>query len=157
MKRTYILLLGLIVAACGGKTDTAEESADTTAVETTTEESEEISGRVYFVSPKDGQTVTSPFQVEMGVEGMEVEPAGEVNEGFGHHHLIINGSYVPKGQVVPTDATHIHFGDGQTVTDDIELPPGKHTLTLQFADGVHVSYGEPLSATIEVDVAAGEE
>ena len=61
-------------------------------------------------------------------------------EGTGHHHLIVDGKAVPKGSVVPADATHMHFGKGQTETT-LKLPPGKHTLTLQFADGAHQSYG----------------
>ena len=32
--------------------------------------------------------------------------------------------------------------------------PGDYTLTLQFADGLHRSYGEDLSATINIKVAA---
>lgn len=107
---------------------------------------------VYFISPKDGETVTSPFKVEMGVMGMQVEPAGKVNEGFGHHHLIIDGSFIEEGVVVPANETHIHYGKGQTTTDDISLEPGKHTLTLQFADGVHTSFGEGMSKTIEITV-----
>jgi hypothetical protein len=107
---------------------------------------------VYFVSLEDGATVTSPFKVEMGVKGMQVEPAGEVNEGFGHHHLIIDGSFIEEGVVVPANETHIHYGKGQTTTDDITLEPGKHTLTLQFADGVHTSFGESMSKTIEITV-----
>jgi len=107
---------------------------------------------VYFVSPQEGATVSSPFKVEMGVKGMQVEPAGKVNEGFGHHHLIIDGTFVKEGVTVPANETHIHYGKGQTTTGDISLEPGKHTLTLQFADGVHASYGESMSKTIEITV-----
>ncbi len=57
---------------------------------------------------------------------------------------------------MPTDSTHIHFGKGQTNTD-LELNPGMHTLTLQFADGLHQSYGEKMSATIEIEVVEEEE
>jgi len=31
---------------------------------------------VYFISPKDGDTVTSPFKVQFGLSGMGVAPAG---------------------------------------------------------------------------------
>ena len=33
---------------------------------------------VWFVEPKDGATVTSPFKVVFGVKGMAVEPTGEI-------------------------------------------------------------------------------
>jgi hypothetical protein len=89
--------------------------------------------------------------VEFGIEGMEVEPAGELNEGKGHHHIIINGDAIERGSVVPADETNIHFGKGQTSTE-MELAPGEYTLTMQFADGAHQSYGEQMAATISVTV-----
>jgi len=106
---------------------------------------------VYFANLKDGQTVTNPVQVEFGVEGIEVEPAGELHEGKGHHHIIINGGALERGTVVPSDSVNIHYGKGQTETE-LTLPKGQHTLTLQFADGYHQSYGEQLSKTISVVV-----
>jgi len=106
---------------------------------------------VYFVNLKDGDVVKSPVIVQMGVTGMTVEPAGALNDGKGHHHLIIDGSFIEKGQMVPKDETHLHFGKGQTV-DTLTLSPGEHTLTLQFADGMHNSYGKDWSNTIKITV-----
>jgi hypothetical protein len=106
---------------------------------------------VYFVNLKDGDVVKSPVIVQMGVTGMMVEPAGTLNEGKGHHHLIVDGSYVEKGEMVMKDETHLHFGKGQTV-DTLTLSPGQHTLTLQFADGMHKSYGKDWSNTIKITV-----
>ncbi len=107
--------------------------------------------RVYFVSPKDGAKVAKTLKVKFGVRGMALKPAGESmdDKTKGHHHLIVDGTFVAKDQVVPTDEKHIHFGKAQTETE-ITLAPGTHTLTLQFADGAHRSYGEALSATIKV-------
>jgi len=34
------------------------------------------------------------------------------------------------------------------------LPPGDYKLTLQFADGLHRSYGKDLSSTINIKVAS---
>ncbi|MFI5221698.1 MAG: DUF4399 domain-containing protein, partial [Bacteroidia bacterium] len=64
---------------------------------------------------------------------------------------IIDGSFIEKGQMVPNDKTHLHFGKGQTA-DTLSLPPGHHTLTLQFANGMHQSYGKDWSKTISVTV-----
>ena len=89
--------------------------------------------------------------VEMGVVGMQVEPAGEVKEGFGHHHILINQEYWPTGEVIPASDTTIHFGKGQTNTS-LELAPGEYTISLQFADGVHSSYGPDMAASIKVTV-----
>jgi len=106
---------------------------------------------VSFETPQDGATVSQQFKVEMEVKGMEVHKAGPVIEGAGHFHLIIDDSYTPKGRVVPKDATHKHFGKGQTETE-LKLAPGAHTLTLQFANGQHTSYGKEWSKVIHVTV-----
>ena len=55
--------------------------------------------------------------------------------------------------IAPTDNTHRHFGKGQTEAT-LNLPQGDYRLTLQFADGLHRSYGEKLSATINIKVAS---
>ncbi len=110
-------------------------------------------GRVFFSGPKDGAEITEPVKVVMGVEGMEIKPAGEVIKGTGHHHVLINKDFMPPGQVVPTDNSHRHFGKGQTEAV-LDLPVGEYKLTLQFADGLHRSYGEKLSATINIKVAS---
>lgn len=107
--------------------------------------------RVFFVAPADGAKVSSPVAIEMGIEGMTVKPAKEVEAGTGHHHLLVDTDGVPASQVVPKDAQHIHFGDGSTSTK-LELEPGEHRLMLQFADGIHRSYGPTMSATITVTV-----
>ncbi len=107
--------------------------------------------KVHFIKPHDGEVVPQTFQVEFGVDGMTVAKAGDMKANTGHHHLIIDGKPVAKGQVVPKDETHKHFGDGATTTP-VTLKPGRHTLTLQFADGAHKSYGEEYSSTITVEV-----
>src|SRR5476649_2521985 len=95
---------------------------------------------VSFVEPIDG-----------AVDGMEVKPAGAILANSGHHHLLINAEPVKAGEAVPFDATHLHFGKGQTETE-VTLPPGQYTLTMQFANGAHQSYGPEMSKTIHVTV-----
>jgi len=106
---------------------------------------------VSFVEPVDGATVTSPFKVKFAVSGMEVKPAGDMSANTGHHHLLINAMSVKSGEVVPADETHLHFGKGQTETE-VKLAPGTYKLTMQFANGLHQSYGEGMSKTITVHV-----
>ena len=106
---------------------------------------------VAFVEPLDGATVPTTFTVKFAVDGMEVQPAGELSATSGHHHLIVNGSTVATGETVPFDAQHIHFGKGQTAAA-VTLKPGTYKLTLQFANGAHQSYGAALSQTITVNV-----
>jgi hypothetical protein len=108
--------------------------------------------KVFFKNLKDGETVKSPFKVEMGIEGLKLDTAGAIVSGSGHHHLLIDaGDSIPSGTVVPKDSTHLHFGKAQSSTE-VSLAAGPHVLTLQFADGIHRSYGAKLAATIKVTV-----
>ncbi len=106
---------------------------------------------VSFLEPADGATVTSPFKVRFAVNGMEVKPAGEVAANTGHHHLLINAESPKAGEPVPFDDKHMHFGKGQTEAE-VKLPPGSYTLTMQFANGMHQSYGAPMSKSINITV-----
>ncbi|HEY6242231.1 MAG TPA: DUF4399 domain-containing protein [Burkholderiales bacterium] len=107
--------------------------------------------RVFFVEPGNGATVGQEFKVVMGVRGMDVKPVGDMTGKTGHHHLMIDSASIKTGEVVPVDDKHLHFGKGQTETT-VKLPPGKHELQLQFADGAHRSFGSAMSASIEVTV-----
>ena len=108
---------------------------------------------VHFVSPinKASYDEEDGIHVVMAVEGMQVQKAGELQKQSGHFHIIIDGDFVPEGKVVVKDANHMHFGKGQTEAT-LKLPDGEHTLTLQFDDGRHVSYGEDWSQTIHIKV-----
>lgn len=108
--------------------------------------------KVFWIAPTNGETLKSPFGIKMGVEGMEVEEAGYVNEDKGHHHVLINKDPIESGTLLQQgDPTIIHYGKGQTQAE-IELEPGKYMLTLQFANGAHESYGPKMAETIEITV-----
>ncbi|QNR24232.1 DUF4399 domain-containing protein [Croceimicrobium hydrocarbonivorans] len=160
MKKISMMLgLALILGACQNQANQEESSSQESNTNTSEESSESPSGqpkapadaKVFFANLADGDTLESPFLVQFGVEGMEVEPAGDVHEGKGHHHIIINNHYIEFGGTVPSDSVNIHYGGGQT-SDSLDLNPGKYTLTMQFADGWHRSYGKQLSKTIKVMV-----
>jgi hypothetical protein len=115
--------------------------------------------KVSFVAPADGAKIEGPLTegkvklvVKFGAENIAVKPAGVPEAGSGHHHLLIDTDLTAKGDVVGQDPQHLHFGKGQTETE-IALTPGEHSLKLQFADGIHRSYGPQLSAEIKVNVA----
>lgn len=102
----------------------------------------------YFVNIKDGDKVRSPFRVAFSVTGMGVSPAaaGKI-DGTGHHHILINMP-LPADikQPIPFDKPdeyqnqrYKHYGKGETEAL-LDLPPGKHTLRLLFADHAHVPY-----------------
>lgn len=107
---------------------------------------------LYFISPKDGETVQSPLTVRFGLAGMGVAPAGVANPGTGHHHLIVDAPLPPMNLPIPKDEKHLHFGNGQTETL-LELPPGEHTLQLVLADANHVPHDPPvISKPIRITV-----
>jgi hypothetical protein len=169
MRKTYLipalLLAGLF--ACNDRGSKTEEpaavmsSADSnTAAHSHTVDSNDLANalpaipggaRVFFGNLKEGQTLKSPFKVEMGVEGIALDTAGTLKQASGHHHILINLDSMASGQGIPMDSTHLHFGKAQREAE-VKLAPGKYKLTLQYADGLHRSYGNKLSTSVNVTV-----
>lgn len=98
-----------------------------------------VGAKVFFVEPKNGDTVTSPFKVKFGIAGMDVVPAGTEKPGSGHHHLLINTKLADPKVGIPADDKHKHYGKGQT-EDTVTLPAGTHTLQLVLGDHNHVPH-----------------
>ena len=94
--------------------------------------------RVFFANLKEGQTVKSPFKVEMGVEGIGLDTAGTIKQASGHHHILVNLDSLTAGTVIPMDSTHLHFGKAQREAE-VKLAPGKYKLTLQYRSEEHTS------------------
>ena len=101
-------------------------------------ESEQVTPRIFFLQPTDNAIIPITSTVIMGFEGVEVQPSGDVVEGAGHMHILVDTDFVPAGEAMPKDETHLHFGDG-SLEADLGLAPGTHTLGLQFADGAHTA------------------
>ncbi len=104
-------------------------------------------GGVSFVQPEDGATVSSPVRVVMQSEEIRIEEAGEVREGAGHFHIMVDVECVEPGQTIPEDDQHLHFGDASTEAS-VDLEPGEHTLCLQVGNGQHAA----LDATDEITI-----
>lgn len=100
--------------------------------------------KAYIISPKNGETLSSPVTVRFGLSGMGVAPAGIEREHTGHHHLLINVQQLPDmNKPIPADDQHRHFGGGQTEVS-IDLPPGEHSLQLLLGDHFHVPHNPPV-------------
>lgn len=106
---------------------------------------------VDFLEPLDGAVVEPTFLTRFQVTGLEVAPSSDTRPGTGHHHLFINAVDIEKNVVIPYDNQHKHYGKGQTEAE-IFLQPGKYTLTLQFGDSMHKSYGEQYRKKINITV-----
>ena len=99
---------------------------------------------VYFISPKDGETITGDVVVRFGLKGMGVAPAGIDVANTGHHHLLINLETLPAlDQPIPADDKHKHFGAGQTETT-LKLAPGRYTLQMLLGGKYHQPHQPPL-------------
>jgi hypothetical protein len=100
--------------------------------------------KVFIVSPRDGARVGQDVHVAFGARGIAVAPTGEAKPRSGHHHLLIDAQELPPADApIPNDATHRHYGKGQT-EDTIHLEPGTHTLQLDFGDAAHMQFDPPL-------------
>jgi hypothetical protein len=100
--------------------------------------------RAYVISPKNGDTVSSPFVVQFGLKGMGVAPAGVNQPNTGHHHLLIDLAEMPDPSLpMPATDNLQHFGGGQTETE-LTLPAGTHTLQLVLGDYLHIPHDAPI-------------
>lgn len=148
-----LFALALIAAGCGD--DDAEPATSGEAGQTQSETStadnatDEAAAEVSFVAPENGATVARRFPLTMQADGIDIEPAGEVREGAGHFHVMVDADCVPAGETIPKDDQHIHFGDGSTAAE-LDLAPGAHSLCLQLGDGAHIA--SPLTHTVSVTV-----
>jgi hypothetical protein len=169
MRKIYLipfLFLGMVACNDGASKDGEKAAVDTSATpaeDTSHHHMAENSGavpllpipdsaKVFFVNLKDGQKIKSPFKVKMGVSGIALDSAGALKPGSGHHHILIDaGDSFPAGEVVPKDSIHLHFGNAQKEAE-LKLTPGEHKITLQYADGIHRSYGSKLASSVTVTV-----
>ena len=139
-----LFLAATLLAACADTTDTPEappEPAETTEV------------RVFFIQPTDQAAVSDSLTVVMGAEGLDILPAGTMQENSGHMHILIDTDFIAPGQVIPNDAQHLHYGTG-ALEAELVLTPGPHTLRLQLADGAHIAldgpqYRDEINITVE--------
>jgi len=125
----------LSLGACGQE----EASAPATLPRTVSPDG----ASVFFITPADGDTVSSPVRIEFGIDGMIVVRAGTKKAHSGHHHLLVDAGLPDLGMPIPADAAHIHFGDASTSTE-LGLDPGEHTLQLLLGDHLHIPHDPPL-------------
>ena len=153
------------LAACGGS-NTSEETetpaASTTAADTS--HAGHTTGKVYFVEPKNGATVSSKSLTKFvfASDGYQIAavPQGELTEAradMGHFHLGVDSDCLPAGTVIPkaeagaaagTAGSWIHFGTGSN-NIEMSLTPGPHKFSVQVGDDLHRAV-EGLCETINV-------
>ena len=114
--------------------------------------------RVFFVSPKNGDTIKSMSTIEFGSSGVTVGavPPGElkpeqVSANIIHYHLGVDTDCLGDGVVIPKADPWIHFGDGKNVIE-MSLKPGPHRLAVQAGDDMHRTISgmcEVISVTVQ--------
>lgn len=108
--------------------------------------------QVNFTAPQNGATVSNPVKLKWAAQNFRVEPAGAVNAGAGHLHVMVDTPCVAAGQVIPNNDAHKHFGKAQ-MEAELSLTPGQHTLCLQAADGAHIALsGAGMTQQISITV-----
>ena len=111
--------------------------------------------KVYFVNLENGATVKGLVQINFGLSGMGVAPAGVEKANTGHHHLLLNRPPIGQGEdgaeefdySIPADENHLHYGKGQTEAT-LDLPPGEHTLQLVLGDMNHIPHNPPVMSEV---------
>jgi hypothetical protein len=144
-----LAVLVLALAACGD--EAAEEPAsDDYRVD------DQPDAQASFVSPSDGDTVSSPFTVELAADGVELVPAGIPAVGEGHLHVMADIGCYGDGEVIPGPSDEdeaegrFHLGDGSD-SREIDLEPGTYELCVQLGDGVHQAFGATQTITVTVE------
>ena len=148
------LVTAMMLVACGQEQASAPPATSPDASPPSLQRTASNSdARVFFITPADGASVTSPVVVEFGMESMMVVPAGDSTANSGHHHVLVDTDLPDLSLPVPKDERHVHFGDGSSATE-LGLAPGDHTLQLLFADFLHIPheppvYSERITITVE--------
>ncbi|GAB3029627.1 DUF4399 domain-containing protein [Natronobiforma cellulositropha] len=145
---TTIALAAALAGCTGGGSDdddTGDEAGPSDDIDY-----ENPDGSVSFVSPADGDEVTSPVSLEMETDGVVIEPAAEgQNDGHGHFHVLVDVDCLEPGEYIPFEDGYNHFGDG-SLEGELDLEPGTYDLCLQVADGGHYAYALTDEITITV-------
>ena len=113
---------------------------------------EGVEGSLSFVSPEDGDEVSSPVEVEMEVENFElvsIDEADAPEQGRGHLHVIVDHGCIDPSYVIPQEDGYNHLSEGGR-TIELELEAGEHELCAQASDAIHNAYDLTDEITVEV-------
>jgi hypothetical protein len=87
--------------------------------------------------------------VMLEVSGLTIAPAGTMEPGTGHHHLVVDAELPVAGLPIPaTPGVHIHMGQGQTEYELTGLAAGEHTVIAVVGDGAHIPLSPWVADTV---------
>ncbi len=114
--------------------------------------------QIKILSPANGATLDDPkvaFDVE--VAGWRFVDANQpAKDGEGHLHFFIDvpASAVPAGAAIPLDqkTAFVHAGKAPYAQREIELGPGRHTVTVVMGNSLHQALANPAPASVTFTV-----
>lgn len=113
-----------------------------------------------ILAPKKHTNVVGPkVLVQVGVKELALVLAGSpLKDGEGHLHFFIDvpATHVRVGALIPLDSTtrYVHAGKPPFDQREIELAPGKHTITVVAANSAHLRLAEPKPVSVTFMVTA---
>ncbi len=136
--RFKAMAVGLLaLVACGDASESESDSASASGAMQ--------AASVQIVQPADGATVGSSVLITLEVAGLTIAPAGTMDPGTGHHHLVVDADIPAPGSPIPsTEGVYIHMGQAQTEYELTGLAAGEHTVIAVVGDGAHM----PLMPTV---------
>jgi hypothetical protein len=95
---------------------------------------------VQIVLPAEGEMVEegSSVMLTLEVSGLTIAPAGTMDPGTGHHHLMVDRGLPVGGLPIPTFPGQVHLGQGQMEYELTGLDAGEHMVIAVVGDGEHV-------------------
>ena len=95
---------------------------------------------VRIVEPAEGAMLEGgSVLVMLEVSGLTIMPAGTMDPGTGHHHLVVDGVLPVGGLPIPTiQGVHVHLGQAQTEYELTGLDAGEHMVIAVVGDGSHI-------------------
>ncbi len=95
---------------------------------------------VRIVEPAEGAMLEGgSVLVMLEVSGLTIMPAGTMDPGTGHHHLVVDGVLPVGGLPIPTiQGVHVHLGQAQTQYELTGLDAGEHMVIAVVGDGSHI-------------------
>ena len=152
---TALAVVAVTLAACGnGDTDDMDDMDQPDAEDYSIVDQPDAAAS--FVSPSDGDTVSSPFTVELAADNVELAPVGIPVAGEGHLHVMADIGCYETGERIPGPSDEdeaegrFHLGDGSD-SREIDLEPGTYELCVQLGDGIHTAFGGTETITVTVE------
>jgi hypothetical protein len=136
-------VLSIASSGCGGEADQTRQQPA----------AEEALRAAVILAPTDGDTLAGPgVQVQLAVEGIELQPAGTDLPNTGHLHLYVNHDLTPEGEPIPSEDGIVHLGKAQTEYVFAGLAPGDYTVVAVIGDHLHVRIPGVATDTVRITV-----